>query len=42
MPIILPEDIPAYKTLEDENVFVMRPDRASSQDIRPIEILILK
>ena len=41
MPIILPEDIPAYKTLEDENVFVMRPDRASSQDIRPIEILIL-
>ena len=41
MPIILPEDIPAYKTLEDENVFVMRPQRASTQDIRPIEILIL-
>lgn len=41
MPIILPEDIPAYKTLDDENVFVMHPERASNQDIRPIEILIL-
>ena len=41
MPIYLPEDIPAYKILDDENVFVMRPDRADSQEIRPIEILIL-
>ena len=41
MPIYLPEDIPAYKILDDENVFVMRPQRADSQEIRPIEILIL-
>ncbi len=41
MPILIPKDIPAYKTLDDENVFVMSPDRASTQDIRPIEILIL-
>jgi homoserine O-succinyltransferase len=41
MPIILPEDIPAYKTLEDENVFVMHTERANTQDIRPVDILIL-
>lgn len=41
MPIVIPKDIPAYKTLEDENIFVMSPDRALKQDIRPIEILIL-
>jgi len=41
MPIVIPENIPAYKTLEDENIFVMNENRASTQDIRPIEILIL-
>ncbi len=41
MPIILPKDIPASKTLSDENIFVMSPERASSQDIRPLEIAIL-
>ncbi|MCR5647048.1 MAG: homoserine O-succinyltransferase [Acholeplasmatales bacterium] len=41
MPIIIPKDIPAYKTLEDENVFVMHTERANTQDIRPIDILIL-
>ena len=41
MPIIIPKDIPAYKTLRDENVFVMSNERAQSQDIRQLEILIL-
>lgn len=41
MPIVLPKDIPAYDILDKENVFVMSPDRAEGQDIRPIEILIL-
>ncbi|MBR6287765.1 MAG: homoserine O-succinyltransferase, partial [Acholeplasmatales bacterium] len=39
--IIIPQDIPAYKTLEDENVFVMHTERANTQDIRPVDILIL-
>lgn len=41
MPIVLPKDIPAFDILDKENVFVMAPDRAETQDIRPIEILIL-
>ncbi|MCL2629968.1 MAG: homoserine O-succinyltransferase [Firmicutes bacterium] len=41
MPIIIPEDIPAFKILADENVFVMPYERAVAQDIRPIEIAIL-
>lgn len=41
MPIVIPKDIPAFKILDEENVFVMEPDRANTQDIRPIEILIL-
>ena len=41
MPIVIPKDIPAYQTLKDENIFVMSTDRAESQDIRPIDILIL-
>ena len=41
MPIIIPKDIPAYDILKEENVFVMSTNRANSQDIRPIEILIL-
>ena len=28
MPIIIPKDIPAYKILEDENIFVMNKKRA--------------
>lgn len=40
MPVIIPQDIPAFKILEDENVFVMSSNRAISQDIRPIEIAI--
>lgn len=41
MPIVIPKDIPAYKTLKDENVFVLTEKRAFTQDIRPIEIAIL-
>ena len=41
MPIIINRDIPAFKTLQKENVFVMAHERASGQDIRPIEIAIL-
>ena len=41
MPIIIPKDIPAYETLKDENIFVMSKKRADTQDIRPIDILIL-
>lgn len=40
MPVIIPQEIPAFKTLKDENVFVMSSKRALSQDIRPIEIAI--
>ena len=41
MPIIIPKDIPAYSTLLGENIFVMNDERATTQDIRPIEIAIL-
>ncbi len=41
MPIIVPKDIPAVKTLQSENIFVMNQARAMSQDIRPLEIAIL-
>lgn len=41
MPIIIPKEIPAYKVLEQENIFVMTENRAVRQDIRPIEIAIL-
>ena len=41
MPIVIPRDIPAFDILESENIFVMSNKRALSQDIRPIEILIL-
>ena len=41
MPLILPKNLPAYNSLLDENIFVMQRDRAVSQDIRPLEILIL-
>lgn len=41
MPIIVPKDIPAVKTLQSENIFVMTEKRAESQDIRPLEIAIV-
>ena len=41
MPIIIPKALPAYKVLSEENIFVMGDIRASTQDIRPIEIAIV-
>ncbi len=41
MPIRVDDDLPVKKILEDENIFVMGQDRAVSQDIRPLDILIL-
>jgi homoserine O-succinyltransferase len=41
MPINIPDDLPAGATLESENIFVMREGRATSQDIRPMKVLIL-
>lgn len=41
MPIIVPEQLPAYHELKKENVFVMTKDRATSQDIRPLEVAIV-
>ena len=41
MPIKIPNDLPATATLQSENIFVMTETRAVTQDIRPLEILIL-
>ena len=41
MPIKIQSDLPVKEILEKENIFVMDETRASHQDIRPIEILIL-
>ena len=41
MPIKIQKDLPAKAVLESENIFVMDEERAMSQDIRPLEILIL-
>ena len=41
MPIKIPNELPAVRTLEDENIFVMTETRAITQDIRPLKILIL-
>ncbi len=41
MPIKIPNDLPAVKTLNSENIFVMTETRAMTQDIRPLRILIL-
>ena len=41
MPIKIPNNLPAVKTLQNENIFVMTETRAITQDIRPLKILIL-
>lgn len=41
MPIKIPNDLPAVKTLAEENIFVMTEKRAITQDIRPLKILLL-
>ena len=42
MPIKIPNDLPAVKTLNDENIFVMTETRAITQDIRPLKMLLLQ
>ena len=41
MPIKIPNELPAVRVLEEENIFVMTDERATSQDIRPLRILLL-
>lgn len=41
MPICIPRDLPARKTLESEGIFVIDEHRATTQDIRPLRAVIL-
>ena len=41
MPIQIPNDLPAAGILQQENIFVMTQLRAVTQDIRPLEIVLL-
>lgn len=41
MPIKVANNLPAIKILEEENIFVMPEDRAMTQDIRPLKIIVL-
>jgi len=41
MPLRLPDNLPAIDILKKENIFVMNSSRATSQDIRPLKIVIL-
>ncbi|MBR1724327.1 MAG: homoserine O-succinyltransferase [Ruminococcus sp.] len=41
MPIKIPDNLPAFATLENENIFVIPNDRAVHQDIRALRIAIL-
>jgi homoserine O-succinyltransferase len=41
MPVNIPINLPAVKLLQEENIFVMDSERASSQEIRPLKIVVL-
>ena len=41
MPLNLPDKLPAIELLKEENIFVIDNSRASTQDIRPLKIIIL-
>ncbi len=41
MPLKIPDQLPAIKILEEENIFVIDETRATHQDIRPLKIIIL-
>lgn len=41
MPIRIPNDLPAASTLQNENIFVMNETRGETQQIRPLEIVLL-
>ncbi|TLD83541.1 homoserine O-succinyltransferase [Helicobacter sp. MIT 11-5569] len=40
MPLVIPEDIPAFSLLK-QHAFIMGCNRAKTQDIRPLEVLII-
>ena len=42
MPLNLPDCLPAIDLLKEENIFVIDNSRASTQDIRPLKIVILQ
>lgn len=41
MPIKIPDHLPAAEVLRNENIFVMTENRAMTQDIRPLRLLLL-
>ena len=41
MPIKIPDHLPAVDVLRQENIFVMPQGRATTQDIRPLQILLV-
>lgn len=41
MPLTIPVNLPAVELLKQENIFVMDSQRAETQDIRPLRLVIL-
>ena len=41
MPINIPNNLPAFSTLVNENIFVMSDEKASRRDIRPLKVAIV-
>ncbi len=41
MPLNIPKTLPAVEKLREENIFVMDTERASTQEIRPLKLVIL-
>ncbi|MCG3723853.1 homoserine O-succinyltransferase [Vibrio cincinnatiensis] len=41
MPIKIPDQLPATDVLRKENIFIMAESRASTQEIRPLKVLLL-
>ncbi|MDO4833992.1 MAG: homoserine O-succinyltransferase [Bacillota bacterium] len=41
MPLIIPDRLPAASALKDENIFTINRARATSQDIRPLKVIIV-
>ncbi len=41
MPIKIPDQLPAFSVLDTENIFVMSEQRATHQEIRPMQVAIL-
>ncbi|MCQ2146167.1 MAG: homoserine O-succinyltransferase [Bacteroidales bacterium] len=41
MPVRIPDQLPAIELLKQENIFMINTSRATTQDIRPLKIVIL-